>query len=146
MATRTTSAAVKGILLSDYGETAAGVDPSLTPFIETAAAIVDDVVECALAKDLTLSVPRKELIERWLAAHFYVMSDQVVKEERTEGAHAKYQGETNMYLEASKYGQQAILLDSTGCLAAIAAGGENTADGFWLGKPESEQIPLDERD
>lgn len=142
---RTDADAVKGILLDDYDpapEVGDAVD--LSPFIATATVIVSRVATCAAAKDLTLSAEELELIERWLAAHCYAMSDQTLASTSTEGASASFHGQTGMRLEATKYGQMATTLDFSGCLTAIDK--RQVARGFWLGKPRSEQIPYVDRD
>lgn len=143
---RTNEAAVKGILLSDYGPDKDGNEPSLEPFIDTAASMVDDLVECATAKGKTLSAGKLELIERWLAAHFYVQSDQTYASKSTEGASASFHGQTAMYLESSRYGQTAMRLDTSGCLDGRGGSERKVAGGFWLGKRRSEQIPYVDRD
>lgn len=142
---RTTSAAVQALMLpgQDYDTLA---NPSLTPFIDTASALVDDVVTCAAADGVTLTAARLELIERWLAAHCYCMSDQTYASKNTEGAGASFHGQTGMHLEASKYGQMAARLDSSGCLESIAGAERKVASGFWLGKAPSGQTPYRSRD
>lgn len=138
---RTTSSAVQGVLLRDY-DTANS--PSLTPFIDSASTIVDRVAACAAVKGKTLSTTELELIERWLAAHSYAMSDQTLSSKVTVDAEAIFHGRTGMYLEATKYGQMALSLDYSGCLNAI--GQRKTAGGFWLGRPPSAQTDYDQRD
>lgn len=137
---RTTEILVKGVLLADYDT---GLSPSLVPFIDIASSIVDDVAACALDKGVTLSTAKLELMERWLAAHFYVMTDQTYKSKKTGDAAATFQGETKMYLTSSKYGQSAIVMDPTGCLAA--QGNMRVATMAWLGMLEQEQQTYNER-
>ena len=141
MAIRTTELAVKGILLDDYDTL---TNPSLTPFILTASIITDRIVTCATSDGYTLTTDEKELIERWLSAHFYVMSDQNYSEKRTADAQGKFQGITKMRLEASKYGQTALILDPSGCLESLSS--RSRASAFWLGKPVSDQIAYENRD
>ena len=58
-------------------------------------------------------------IERWLSAHFLSIRDKRVEQESVGGEwSAKYQGKTDMGLEATTYGQQALALDTSGELAA----------------------------
>ena len=121
-------------------------NPDLTPFIDTASALVDDVAECATNKGKPLTSGRLELLERWLAAHFYQQSDQGYTQRATLRASGTFQGDTGMYLESTKYGQTARNLDSSGCLNAIANGTRKVAGGFWAGKPPSEQINYEDRD
>ena len=138
---RTTPSAVQAILMRDYDTVNS---PSLDGFIDSASSIVDRVVLCATDKDISISTIDRELIERWLAAHFYAMSDQPYKEKETERARGVYQGLTGMYFEGTKYGQMAVTLDSSGCLSAI--GKRQVAGGFWSGKPPSEQLDYVQRD
>lgn len=141
---RTTSELVQGLLLSDYGPTRSGATPSLTPFIDTASAIVDQVATCATAKGSTLTSTQLELIERWLAAHAYCQSDQPYAEKKTQEASAVYQGRTGMNLDGTKYGQMAQTLDPTGCLSTLSK--RNRVRAIWLGKAPSAQTDYPDRD
>lgn len=146
---RTTSALVEGVLLSDYDS-----QYNLQPFIDTAAVVVTRVSDCAVSRGIPLTTAELELVERWLAAHFYATSDRPYQERTTDGARGKFQGETGMYLDSTFYGQQALLIDYSGCLASIGSGGadgsgltsRNAARVVWLGKPPSEQIDYRDRD
>lgn len=138
---RTTATAVKDILLKDYDSIN---QPGLEPFIETASVIVDRVVTCAAGKDITLTTEEQELIERWLSAHFYGMSDQPYTGRSTLRASGQFQGKTEMYFEATKYGQMAVSLDPSGCLDNI--GKRQKVRAFWLGKRPSEQVEYRDRD
>lgn len=145
---RTTAAAVKAVLLpgKDYDTENS---PDLTPFIDTASAYVDDIVTCAADQDpaVTLTDARLELIERWLAAHFYVVSDQTYASKSTEGASASFHGQTGMYIESSRYGQTAMSLDKSGCLASIGgSAGRIRVGTAWLGKAPSNQTDYVDRD
>jgi hypothetical protein len=58
-------------------------------------------------------------IELWLSAHFLAIRDQRVESEGVAGEwQARYQGKTGMGFSATTYGQQALLLDTTGTLAS----------------------------
>ena len=138
---RTTEVAVKGLLLLDYDTARA---PSLVPFIDTATVLVDRVATCAAAADETLTAAELELIERWLAAHYYVQSDQTFASKSTSGASATHHGQTGMRLENSKYGQGALTIDSSGCLDSITKNARAGAN--WLGRPPSEQTAYVDRD
>lgn len=147
MSVRTDSAAVASILVDNYDkDESTGEGPDLTPFIEAASSVVDDVAICATTKNKSLSSTKLELIERWLAAHFYVMNDPTFRERFTMTTKAIFDGTTGMYLEASRYGQMAVTLDSSGCLSAIASGTRKKASLSWLGLPPSGQIPYWQRD
>lgn len=129
---RTTSAAVQGVLLGNYD----GVS-SLTPFIDAASSVVDQVVTCMSTKGLTAhSAATLELIERWVAAHAYTFADRLKTSKSTGKASASYRD--------TAFSDFAKTLDSSGCLAAILAG--NRAQAFWLGRRPSEQTEYADRD
>lgn len=138
MAIRTDPATVQEILANDYdGET------SLNPFIETASAIVDRVAACAIRRSKTLTPGELELVERWLAAHFYCMSDPQYAAKSTDAASATFTGQTGMRIESTRYGQTALTVDYSGCLDMLNK--RQTVAVKWLGKPASQQIPYDQR-
>lgn len=138
---RTSTAAVEGILLADYdGES------DLAPFIDTATVMVDRVAACATRKGQTLTAAELELVERWLAAHYYANSDKPYASKTTERASATFHGRTSMYLEATLYGQTAARVDPSGCLQAVAGQERKVASAFWVGKPRSEQTDYEDRD
>jgi len=136
---RTTPNNVQAILGDNYDS---NID--LMPFIETATALVDEVVNCAAAKNITISSALLEKIERWLAAHFYAHADPLYQSRSTGGASASFQGQTGMGFESTVYGQTAMRLDPSGCLAYFNEFSE-PAQVLWLGKPPSEQIPYRDR-
>jgi hypothetical protein len=138
---RTNAGAVQKILMKDYDFVEI---PTLQPFIESASAVVDRVVTCAINKGLPLTGTETELIERWLAAHFYAVSDKPYSSRSTDKASANFAGQTGMYLEFTQYGQQAVTLDWSGCLAALTK--RNRASMDWLGKAPSAQIDYTDRD
>lgn len=109
------------------------LDPNieLDPFILTASVLVDEVE----AKDTadTLDDERLELIERWLSAHFYCMIDPRTVSEKAGPVSATYETKVDLNLALSRYGQTAMVLDTTGALRAIS-GGKRTARVSWLGK------------
>lgn len=143
---RTTAGAVRSILGEgeDGYQYDSETEPSLTSFIETASAITDDVQACAVAKGGGHTAARLELIERWLAAHFYCVMDPTYQERWTGKAKGIYQGRSGMYLDSTRYGQHAQILDGTGCLAAL--GNSKRVRLAWLGKRPSEQLPYWQRD
>jgi hypothetical protein len=146
---RTTPAAVQAVLRKDYDT--AGL-PDLAPFIAAASAVVDDVAACADAQGTPLAAGRLDLIETWLAAHFSAQTDRPYASKGTEGASASFDNQTGMYLEGTTYGQRAVLLDPSGCLAALGAtaapgaAAPTATSFFWAGKRPSEQVPYWERD
>lgn len=111
------------------------VDPEigLDPFIETASALVDEV-----EKEADHSADRLELIERWLSAHFYAMRDPRATQERAGPVAQTLQSRVDLNLANSHYGQQAMVLDTSGVLAALnqkALKGRTKISVSWLGSP-----------
>lgn len=148
MAIRTEETEVREILLEHYNQL---TQPSLYPFIRTAALLVDQVEECAARKMILVSAARLREIEAWLAGHFYEHADQMMSSSSTAGASGSFQGQTAMYLNSTKYGQTAMLLDTSGCLADIVAtqdpsgGGRRVASIRWAGKTRSQQLDYEQR-
>jgi hypothetical protein len=135
---RTTPGAVQGILQSDYDSRRS---PDLSPRIETAATLVDDIVAKAVELGIPVTDTRLEVIERWLAAHLYCVTDRPYKSRSAGGASGTFDGNTDKGLDATLYGQTAKVLDTTGFLSSIGGGGgTGTAGGgstraglFWAG-------------
>jgi hypothetical protein len=63
-----------------------------------------------------LSDARLSEIELYLAAHFCSLREPRLASEGIDVLSARYQGKTGMYLEATHYGQMAMMFDSTGTL------------------------------
>lgn len=144
MAVRTDATAVQAILLAGIENTNYDAEsPSLVPFIRAASIMVDNLVTCATDKGLTVSSDTLTEIETWVAAHAYQMADQGYSEKTTERARGKFQGVTKMYLEGTKYGQMAMMLDTTGCLAEMSQAMFGSAT--WGGKTPEEQIDYEDR-
>jgi len=59
-------------------------------------------------------------IERWLTAHLIASTkERSISKENTMQAGASYDGKTGMGLDATLYGQQVKILDTTGTLASL---------------------------
>lgn len=125
MAVRTTASAVAEIIEVD-------TSISLTPFIETANQLVTDV-----CSDSDYTAAKLELIERWLSAHFYAIRDARVDTEKAGSVSVKYQYKIDLNLKSTHWGQQAMLLDYEGNLAALnkrmETGQKKTATVTWAG-------------
>jgi hypothetical protein len=130
---RTNSTLVQQLLGNDYQS-----GRSLVPFIATASSVVNRVSTCATGKGVPLSAAELELVERWLACHYYTKSDPTYASRSTAGASGAFTRDPNDYKQA------AIELDYSGCLKAILAGAR--AGLTWLGKVPSEQIDVRDRD
>jgi hypothetical protein len=142
---RTTPSAVQAILLDNYDSVAC---PDLTPFVDASNAVVSQVSTCAISRSQTLSTSVLELIERWLAAHFYVAADPLYSKSKTADATGEFQGRNfgrveNVALDSTDYGRRAKMLDHTGCLASL--GVSSLPQAVWLGKAPSDQIDYTDR-
>lgn len=104
---RTDAAAVGGII---------EVDPEidLTPFIDPANQLV---TELCVGKGH--SDERLEMIERYLAAHFYTLRDPRNVMERAGDVQEIRQSKVDLFLSTSHYGQMAVSLDTSGSLATL---------------------------
>lgn len=137
---RTTPDLVKGILLKDYNTR---TNPDLTPFIDTAHAITNRLAFATTDKGLILTTTELELIERWISAHCYCLSDKPYESNKTLDAEAKYQGKTKTGLDATLYGQMALDLDWTNSLANLSQ--RKRVRAFWLGKQPIDQVDYYDR-
>lgn len=125
---RTTSDKVKELV-----ETDDAVSVDLVVFIETANALVTE--HCAVATDeegaLLMDEVRLELVERWLAAHFYAIRDNFARttNEKAGSVAAGYYSKVDLGLNVTHWGQQAMMLDTSGALAGISALTAKAANG-----------------
>lgn len=131
----TTAAAVKLVLGKQYDSV---TQPDLTPYLDLAAAIVADVVDCAADKSVTLSTDRQELIERYVAAYAYLTLDPGYKSKSTLSASGSFD------FDAERVKKLAVGLDTSGCLAGILAG-RAQASLTWLGKNTQDEIDWTDR-
>jgi len=141
MAIRTTERAVKAILGPNY-DVVNG--PSLQPFIETATVLVDRVALKDISTSL-MTAASLELVERYLAAHFYEHEDQITASRSTGGASGQFMGRTDMGFDGTKYGQTAKRLDATGLLVMLDQPQRPKASIKWAGKVPDDQLDADER-
>lgn len=126
---RTDSDTVKSVLLKNYDTVN---NPDLTIFITMANLLVTRVAACATAKGIPLTTDELTALETLLAAHNYQSGPDLGYSQRaTQSASGGFQGKTDMNLKSTFYGQQALMLDTSGCLNAITQG--NRVGGFWLG-------------
>ena len=107
---RVTDAEVKAII-----DTSRSVDP----FITTATLLVNE----ELAASTTLSSSRLQQIELYLAAHFVAVTEErgALTASEKGDASEDYGIQVGSGLNGTRYGQQAIALDTTGKLASIAS-------------------------
>lgn len=144
MAYRTTPDAVKDLLGDDYGQKADGTLPDLVRHIRWANLLTTRVAACAVTRGTPLTTAELIEIELNLSAHKYTGTDTPMQSESQGGASGTKQGQTAMYLERSTYGQDALSLDSSGCLRAIAMG-KGRPQAVWGGKPEGDELSYEDR-
>ncbi len=124
---RTTAYAVIATLGNNYDTLLVS---NLTQYIADAGGVVDDlVIYNAANSGLSLTSTLLEFLERYLAAHFYSLADQIFKYKQTGNAAATFQGETGMGYKSSLYGEMAIARDPTGYLALQSSKAEDVKDG-----------------
>jgi hypothetical protein len=109
----TTEAEVETILASEYDATVA---PSLVPFIDAAAQLVEEI--CV---PVGYTEARLEMIERYLAAHFYAITKPRLQTENIDSLQNTIQSKVDLGLNLSHYGSQAMVLDTSGGLARLNA-------------------------
>lgn len=127
---RTTYAQVAEIIEID-----ATITTDAAPFIATANALVTRVCADKLDEDGTAYYTDDdlELIERWLAAHFYAIRDPRYASEAAGSVNASYQYKVDLHLAVTTYGQQAMMLDTAGGLAALSKGKRRRVGASYLG-------------
>jgi len=113
------------------------IDPQLldlSAFIEPANELVTELLEPIKRPNGTKwhSDIRLELIERWLAAHFLRIRDMTVASEQAGPVNQRFQYKVDLRLNVTLYGQQAMLLDTSGTLLALNDG-KHRASVAWLG-------------
>jgi hypothetical protein len=118
-------------------------DLSMGPFIEMATALTDYVSSQDSRSVLTAALLVQ--IEKNLAAHYYSMRDPQYDAKKTDDVSAKFQGEFGMHLDATRWGQAAMIFDVSGTLRKLSKG-VSLGTVTWLGKPPSTQIDYVDRD
>lgn len=125
----------------------------VTQFIQTSATDID--IYAGMANSLVdelleplneLSNSRLTMIETLLTCHFIFINERTARLETAGPVTAQYDGLTAMVLMASIHGQNAILLDTTGTLAALQAESTDTnkkrgkASVTWTGMDGCEEV------
>jgi hypothetical protein len=106
MVNRVTDCEIKSIIETDL---------ATLPFAQSAHALVED---CDLAGK-GLGESTLKLVELWLAAHFVAIRERQLQSEKMGDSADAYMGEVGKGLDATTYGQQAKVLDTTGALANL---------------------------
>ena len=126
---RTTAELVAGIVEVD-----AENFPDLTPYITSANELVTEICGAVGYTDARL-----ELIERWLAGHFYAVRDvgALVASETAGPVSETFKYNVGLALMGTRQGQQALVLDTSGLLAQLSAqiakGAKRTVAAAYLG-------------
>jgi hypothetical protein len=117
--------------------------PDLTPYLNWGSKLTDRVATCSIRKNVPLDADELKIIEILLAAHAYKSSDQALSSKSTLSASGSFQGRTGNKLEGTKYGQKALIFDTSGCVENIDKRQVVHLD--WVGKTASEQLTWDQR-
>lgn len=128
---RTTATNIKKIIEVDT--TIVPADADFIPFIDTANEIVTEMCTGTNGPATKYTDTRLELIERWLAAHFYAIRDPRAKSEKAGSVGINYQGKVDLNLSVTTYGQQAMMIDTHGGLSKLNSGKSPAAAVLWLG-------------
>lgn len=110
---------------------------SLTAAIDTANLLVTRLCEKAYIEALPDPAdyePQLEIIERWLAAHFWSCDNPKLLEETMGRAKDVIQGKVDLGLRLTHYGQQALVMDYLGTLQPVANTKPKKVRMLWLGK------------
>ena len=108
MANRTTIDAIEEIMNT------ASTASQRTAGLAAANALVDDVFSGSGLSDSLL-----EQIELWLAAHFTAIMTRQKSAQSAGKASVTYQSKVDFKLKLTHYGQQALLLDTSGLLETL---------------------------
>lgn len=129
---RTDSASVAAVLVDSSTHSKGQGDwdgeTSLTPYIDTANSVVTSAAAKAVENGESYADSTLELMERWLAAHYYTVMDPLYKSKSTDRASASF--------NERSYKDVALELDPLGYLAEVIA--KHRARGFWLGRAQDQ--------
>lgn len=131
MSIRSKAVDVKALLGFNYDHRR---NPDLTPFIQSASLIVDQLVTDTPGQSWTAKL--LELIERWLSAHVYTTMDPLYTSRSTMGSSG------SMTRTGEDYKNMAIMLDPTRKLAGILDINTREVSMTWLGNDYVEGYPL----
>jgi len=133
MAARTTAELVRSVVEVDLDEFPS--DASLSSFILTANFLVTEV--CATSG---YSDDHLQMIETWLAAHFFAIRAKVISSEGVAGLSTSYAFLVGQYLASTPQGQAALSLDIKGRLSQkqsqiVSGSAGKKAGASYLGVP-----------
>jgi hypothetical protein len=126
------------------GDAPTDLTVSMQPYIAAAESLVDYVVAQDAANPLTANLTAAQLftIESFVAAWAYTTGDPTYQAKTTSAgggnASATFDGKMDMYLSSNRYGQRAIIFDTSGTLARLdkeaRQGGHPKVGMLWLGR------------
>lgn len=111
----------------------------LTPFITVANMLINNTI-VADYPDVFTAADLKE-IERWLAAHFSAVGYKITASEAIGPVQETFQFKLGLNLQNTMWGQQAMLLDTTGSLAKANKKTGRKASINWLGSLDDDGYP-----
>lgn len=96
-----------------------GIDASIDTadnqaMIDVASLLVTDVIV-----DTTVSEERKKNVELYLSAHFIALRDQRVASEKADVVAQSFQFRVGLNLNVTIYGQQVMILDTSGAFSQL---------------------------
>lgn len=140
---RTTESRVKAVLAQQFNCDNA----KLAEHLAAASGMVDWIDVCDVGN--VNSDAQLAIIETYLAAHNYGVSEQLLSSKSEGGSAGSFQGQTGKYFEATIFGQQAIAHDLSGCLARkqmeLVKGQQFKTQFGWVGTRGSARRTYDER-
>jgi hypothetical protein len=131
---RTTKADIEGIIELDLE--VIPDDAAMLPYITIANELVTERCTGDAGPTTEYTDSRLELIERWLAAHFYTMRDPRVTNEHAGPVSSSFQSHIGLGFDTSHYGQTAMRLDTNGGLSALNESikkGKPRISAAWMG-------------
>jgi hypothetical protein len=104
----------------------------LTQFVASAHSLCQGINTFAANKGISvLAGPDLEIVERWLSAHLYCQNNPALSSLSTGGISQGFQGQSTLNLDNTRWGQMAIMMDTTGYLNMI--NNRASASLVWLG-------------
>ena len=113
--------------------------PALQPHMDSATALVSRVVACAARKNRSLTDDEAELLETYLAAHFYQASDPGYSSRSTLNKSGSFHTPKNQ----TRYLDRALTLDHSGCLRQLFL--KKSVGAFWGGVTEDQATSFEGR-
>lgn len=112
---RTTNKQVEQLLGDNWDECT-----SVAPYVRAASALVDQIVLCAARRKKVLPDEDLAIIETWIAAYRYTLTDPLFTSRSTAGASGSFaNGDSTLMGIQNRYKRGAIESDWSGCTNAV---------------------------